>query len=89
MLERCFFSGRIKEQSNKRKKVGEKKVKTSGLKKLVIGAASLLLLSACGSNGATKDSETAKSSASSSETEVASGASEQEYTDPSELKRSI
>lgn len=63
-----------------------KKVKTSGLKKLVIGAASLLLLSACGSNGATKDSETAKSSASSSETEVASGASEQEYTDPSELK---
>jgi fumarate reductase flavoprotein subunit len=62
-----------------------KQMKTSGLKKLVIGVASLFLLSACGSDGATKESETAKSS-SSSEAEVASGASAQEYTDPSELK---
>lgn len=50
----------------------------------MIGAASLLLLSACGADGGTKASSSAASS--SSESEVTSGASQQEYTDPAELK---
>lgn len=59
-------------------------MKKSGWSKWVIGAASLLLLSACGADGGTKASSSAASS--SSESEVTSGASQQEYTDPAELK---
>ncbi|MFI1244654.1 flavocytochrome c [Enterococcus casseliflavus] len=59
-------------------------MKKSGWSKWVIGAASLLLLSACGADGGTKASSSATSS--SSESEVTSGASQQEYTDPAELK---
>ena len=59
-------------------------MKKSGWSKWVIGAASLLLLSACGADGGTKASSSAASS--SSESEVTSGASQQDYTDPAELK---
>lgn len=59
-------------------------MKKSGWSKWVIGAASLLLLSACGADSGTKASSSAASS--SSESEVTSGASQQEYTDPAELK---
>ncbi|MGM0125741.1 fumarate reductase flavoprotein subunit [Enterococcus sp. AZ194] len=62
-------------------------MKRNKFKTVVVGLAMTLLLSACGSS-ATSDSSTEKSTDKStgSSVEATSGASAQEYTDPSELK---
>lgn len=59
-------------------------MKRNKFKTVVMGLTLTLLLSACGNGASTKESSTEKSTDSSVET--TSGASQQEYTDPAELK---
>lgn len=60
-------------------------MKKNGFKTMLFGVTMTLLLGACGTGGQTKESSSSSTKDTSS-VEVTSGASQQEYTDPSELK---